>query len=381
MKRILFAINQMPGGGAERVLLTVLQQLDRSQFEIELFLLVNEGVYIKEVPGDVTIHYLLPSLKDIRNPILRLYHRIKRSIVKRLLKIAPSSIRLFTKLPHTYDIGVSFCEGLNALLFVGMRNHFKTIVSWIHIDIRKHRFGISLPQWEKILQSYNKVVFVSNDAKNAFQSLYPSFDHSKLLCLYNPIDCDSIKRMSKEPLQKESEDSYTIISVGRLSPQKRFDRLIRIQKRLTDNGFNTKLLILGEGKRKEPLKQLITELKMEKHVTMMPFQKNPYNWMQSANLFVLPSDFEGLPLVISEAMLLELPIIATRTVGTAELLENGKYGLIVDICEDALYDGIVSFLKDPNIPRSYQKRLAENQGNFIFDSSVKKIESFFLSLT
>src|SRR5690606_690294 len=132
------------------------------------------------------------------------------------------------------------------------------------------------------------------------------------------------------------------ISIGTVFPQKGFDRLLRAHKKLIDEGFEHRVLILGDGYDFENILNLRKELKLEPTVDMEGFTDNPYPFLKQADFFILPSRYEGFPTVLIEALVLNKPIVATDVSGVGELLDEGNLGLIVENSEEGIYKGMRS---------------------------------------
>jgi glycosyltransferase involved in cell wall biosynthesis len=352
MKKLLIAIDNLGGGGAEKVLITLLNNLDTNKFSVTLLLLFNEGVYLNEVPPHVKINYLF-------NPKSTL---IRKTIYK-LFKYSPAEKIYKNFIKETYDVEIAFLEGSTTKLISGSTNPNSQKIAWVHTDFSNYHWTVHYYKnnEEERLQykSFNEIVFVSDDARKGFENTL----HLKknLNVIYNPINTEEIIEKSKE--EEITFDNLTVISVGRLIPQKGFDRLIKAHANLLKAGIKHHVVILGEGEERERLEQLCRDLNVESSVKFLGFQTNPYKYINAADIFVSSSRVEGLSLVVAEALILEKPVISTRCSGPIELLDNGKYGLIVENTGDALYDGL-SFLLINNDERKKYELLAKQRKSF-----------------
>lgn len=163
--------------------------------------------------------------------------------------------------------------------------------------------------------------------------------------IYNPIDIEAISKKAGERT-KHDDGTFRMISIGRLVPQKGYDRLLHIVRQLHEDGHQLNLLILGEGEERKSLEQYICENKMQSYVTLPGFDKNPYRHLVNSDLFVCSSRAEGFSLVIAEAMALGVPVLSTYCSGPNELLGEGKYGMLVKNTEEDLYQGLKAVLVD-----------------------------------
>jgi len=165
----------------------------------------------------------------------------------------------------------------------------------------------------------------------------------------------------------------TFISVGTVFPQKGFDRLLEAHKRLLDKGLFHKLLIIGDGYDFENIKKLKSDLGLDKTATMLGFTSNPYPYFSQADFYILSSRYEGFPTVLFEAITLKKNIIATDVSGVAEMLENGRLGLIVENSQDGIYKGMEQALLHPESFKTYENNLRDYQMPFDLKNSVGSI--------
>lgn len=200
-------------------------------------------------------------------------------------------------------------------------------IAWIHADLAYHRL-MSFEKEKNIYSKYNKIICVSGQVKDSFLKLYPEYK-DKIKVIYNPIDSKEIIEKSQEKIERFKNDIFTFISVGRLVKQKGFDILLKAHKLLLEEGILNNLVILGEGSERENLEKYIKQNKLENTVKLFGFKKNPYPYIKQADAYVLSSKYEGYPLVLCEALVLNKKIVASDCTGVMEILENGKYGFIV----------------------------------------------------
>ena len=165
----------------------------------------------------------------------------------------------------------------------------------------------------------------------------------------------------------------TIVSVGTVFPQKGFDRLLKVHKKLLDEGFKHRIQIIGDGYDFENIKNLKKELGINETAEMLGFTDNPYPSIKAADFYILSSRYEGFPTVLFEAITLKKNIIATDVSGVQEMLEKGKLGLIVANSEEGIYEGMKKALTQPEFFEQYQENLKEYKMPFNLENSVNKI--------
>lgn len=170
------------------------------------------------------------------------------------------------------------------------------------------------------------------------------------------------------------------MSVGRLSEEKRFDRLICAHKRLLDSGVKNELHILGEGGERAPLEQLIGELSLENSVKLLGYRDNPYPYIKAADICVCSSDYEGLSTFITESLILGKAIVTTACGGMDELLGNNEYGIITDFNETALAEGIIKLLTDEALKTNYEQKAKVRGLDFSSSRLAAKTEEYIKNM-
>ncbi len=333
MYNILFILPNLQGGGAERVVLNVIRALDQTKFKPILFLIKNTGDYWNEVPENVEIVVALESNQQSRLNALK--------ILFKLLKVS-----------RRVDIIVGALE-LSATYYAVVAGLIlrKPTVGWVHTDLNRY-LAIQKPFHSKLVRwlypHLMVIIAVSSGAAKTVEQLLPKM-RDKVKTVYNPLP-EKIFELAEEPLQI-NKSLPMVLGVGRLDFHKGFDVLIRAHAKLVAKGIQHKLMILGEGKDRENLESLVKELGVENSVIMRGFQPNPYKWMNSADVFVLSSRFEGFGMVLIEAMALGVPVVSTACPsGPVEILDNGRFGLLVpDGDVDALVGAIAQVLTDSNV--------------------------------
>ena len=255
-----------------------------------------------------------------------------------------------------------------------LKENYKKIITFCHFSFKNYNRGIESRQKKlgKRLMNYNRILVISDEMKKEGEEIYP-FLKEKFFRIYNSFDFNKIREKSlQENTIKQKEylkDNY-IVAVGRLEEtQKDFTTLIEAYA-LVESKIKEKLFIIGEGRHRKELENLVKKLKIEEKVLFMGYQSNPFPWIKNSNLFVHSSKFEGLPTVLIEAMILERPIIATDCpTGPKEILENGKSGILVSIGnKKELAEKIEKILLNQN----FKNEIVENSKKNIkrFDSKI-----------
>lgn len=377
MKKVLFLITTLGGGGAEKVLSTISKNLDKSKYDVTVMTITNVGVYIDEVKKHVTYKTCFKELKPGKNLWQKIYNYVYENIFKKFLLKRPNIFyKVFIK--GKYDIEIAFLENICAKIIGNSPNKKSKKYLWIHIDLEKSNWCKSqfkgIHDQTESYSKFDKIYCVSKDVKNSFNKLFGL--NNKTFTQYNPNDDKEILSLSKEVINEINiSDKFKFITAGRFIEQKGFDRLLEVHKKLIEEGYNYDLWILGDGVEKEKYMQFIKEHKLEKNTLLLGFQKNPYKFINQCNAFVCSSRMEGYSLVIAESMILEIPVISTKCSGPNELLDYGKYGLSVNNSTEGIYEGMKSFLDNTDKYNEYKAKVKIRSKDFKLETAMRDIES------
>lgn len=336
MKKILFGITNLSFGGAERVLVDLVNGLSDT-YEITIFTIYGKGELETQVSSKVN----LKSLYD--KSYLELSKFQKYVTVP--LKILLLNHRIYRqKIQGNYDIEIAFLEGPVTRL-LSARNKNTRKIAWVHNDMSLV-FGqgmkAKIKRWidKKIYTKYKELVFVSYDNLEKFEQLYPDLPNEKKV-IYNYIDKEKVIEKAKEELVDNLDKSkMNLVTVARLVEQKGIDRLIEVHKRLIQEGLLHNFYVIGDGPEKEKLQALIKKEQVEETFRLLGKKENPYPYIKMADYFCLFSRFEGYGMVIEEAKILNKPILITNTAAKEAVQNYNQY----EIAENSA-DGIFELLK------------------------------------
>lgn len=364
MKKILFILTNLAGGGAEKVLVDIFRHTDFERFKVDLLLVVNEGIYLSSLPVQIRVMSLYEK-RGIRYKLDFLFTRYLRidifqcSLVKK-------------KIGEDYDVIVSFMEGIPLKFHKYLMERAKKNISWVHLDLLKHHYTEKYFRKNEELwlyQAMDQVFFVSNEARQSFSSLFGSF--SSFITIYNPIDREMIEVRARE--KNVVKKNFTICSVGRLTYQKRYDRLLILANRLKKSGLKIDFWLLGIGPLEENLKHQVRQLGIEDCINFLGFQSNPYPYIKAADMFLSTSMTEGYPLVICEALCLDKPIVATNVTGPREILGDSEYGLLAEESDEAIFSAVQRMIDDEDLRKHYATKASERKQLFDIQSTVDNI--------
>ncbi len=379
-KKILIRIGSLRHGGAEKVLITFLKNIPENKYEIDLLLNLYSGKYLSEVPSWVNILYLNKGEMITTNRIQDIPQKIYRVVYQKLLKTFPSLLYQGILKDKKYDIEFAAIHGMRDEILNSPLKNSKKIV-WIHNDLSEVK-GYTTEEIRKFF-GFDKIMVISEKIKATFLNLAESeAERQKVEKIYNPLDTEEILNKAEKPVLNYNFDiTYpTFISVGTVFPQKGFDRLLKVHKRLLDEGFQHKILIVGDGYDFENIKKLKSELNVDNTVTMLGFIDNPYPYFKHSDFYILSSRYEGFPTVLFEAITLKKKIITTEVSGASEMLNGGEIGLIVENSEEGIYNGMKKALESPEYFTTYSENLKEYIMPFSLQNSVDSIMNIIDSL-
>ena len=377
MKKIVFLIDNLGGGGAEKVLCDIVKNLDKSKYDITVCTVWDTGIYRDEIKNNVKYTTLFKELKESNSIYKKVINFIRQRIRVFITQKVDSKLLYRLLIRKQYDIEIAFLEVLATKIISGSNNKKSKKYAWVHIDLEKHNwpkkiYG-NIEKQRDAYEKFDKIMFVSDDAKKGFERKFNI--RNRLYVQYNPIDEKAILNLSIEQIDDiELNSKFRIITVGRLVEQKGYDRLLKVHNKLTQEGFCYELWILGDGNKLSEYKKFILEHNLSDTVKLLGFKKNPYKYIKQADLFICSSRTEGFSLVIAEALVIGIPVISTNCSGPVELLENGLYGKLVKNNEESIYKGIKEILNDKLI-YNYYKDMAKKRGqHFKLRQRITEIE-------
>lgn len=319
MEKILFVTNSFGMGGAEKVLLDIICTL-KQYFEVHVLVFHNNGPLKKEMEKHCRIFTLFNSS----------FHYL---LFRKVTAYRHFRVNAFVA-GNNYKAVVGFMEGKSTDLVAEMTVNVRKI-AWVHSDFRKLNILTNTALISAVYQQMDTIVFVSGDAKKAFLERFVTVC-SHFEVIYNVINEDAILWRSNQK-EVEKSEAFTFLNVGMLRKEKCQDRLVRIASRLNGLGYDFHIQIIGDGPLFGYLSDLIAASNVQDRVFLLGMKMNPYPYMKNCNCFILCSEYEGYSIVVKEALFLKRLVLTTDVVGPREILADGKYGLIVENDEDAIF--------------------------------------------
>jgi len=371
-KKILIRIGSLRHGGAEKVLVTLLKNLPEDKYEIDLLLNLYSGKYLPEVPEWINILYLHKGEMITTNRPHEIPRKAARVLHEKVVNKFPNLLYKKKLRNKQYDIEFAAIHGMRDEI-LGSPLASKKIV-WIHNDLSEVK-GYTDGEIRKFF-GFDKIMVISEKIEKLFHHLAKNeTEKNKIVKIYNPLDTEEFVSRAEMPVINYHFDQSvpTFISVGTVFPQKGFDRLLQVHKKLLDEGFRHNILIVGDGYDFENIKKLKSDLGLDQTAVMLGFTDNPYPYFKKADFYVLSSRYEGFPTVLFEAITLKKKIISTEVSGSAEMLNSGELGLLVENSEEGIYSGMKQALRYPESFEKYTEKLESYEMPFTLKNSVEKI--------
>ena len=371
MENILFLINTLNSGGAEQVLVDIVNNLSMKDYKITVQTIFDTGDYRKSLSSKV--NYI---------PGFKIKKRITNAIFYRFLCLLPARVLSRLIIKKEYDYEVAFLEGLPTKVIAGGTRKTTKRIAWVHTDLysyygNKYVFG-SVNANIECYKKYNKIICVSEGVKESFKKRFGDFDN--LIVRYNPLDKEQILYKSNLKIDgfDLDDNGFKLVAVGRLVDQKGFDYLIEsisIIKRVIKEKVS--LYIIGDGPDRDKLNKLIEKYDLTNNVHLCGKMDNPYNLMKKCDVMVISSRAEGYSLVLCEALIICLPVVSTNVTGPSEILNNAVAGLLVNISAEALADGLKKIIEDRNLYRQLKKNAEIWSNEYNPNIVYSQIESIF----
>ena len=364
MVKILFFIDTLSGGGAEKVLRTLVNNMDQSKFSITVQTLekVDPQEYLVS-----EIQY--KAINRCKTEWGKKFFHLWIRFCAEMKWLYPLYIR------NDYDIEVAYLECGPTKFLADSTNKKALKLAWVHCDLaKKEGMASQTEKLKKYYMAYDKVVCVSENVKDSFVQLFG--ETPEAVVLYNVNDEEEILKKA-QAFAVPKEDVPVIASLGRLAEEKGFDRLISACAMLKQDGYQFQLRILGEGPERQNLEELVRQNHLEDQIQLLGFRSNPYPYMKTADLVVCSSRYEGFSTVVTESLILGKPVVTTPCSGMRELLGDSQYGLITEDSVEGIYSGMKKMLEDTSLRESYAQAAIQRGKAFSKAERIAETENFF----
>jgi glycosyltransferase involved in cell wall biosynthesis len=376
-KRILILVGSMGAGGTEKQVLEILRRLDRTLFLPHLYLIYRQGEWLARIPEDVPVaaywndersrgryfpgRILLSQARDVRRWMARwqidlLYDRNSQMTLTAYLAGRPRTVAR-----------VSVAAGDPQREFLAAHRTYRTFKYWL-----LHR----------AYRNADRVFAVCEEVRRDLIRFY-RLPEEKVETHYNVFDAAELRAQSQQASPRQNRDGFQIVSVGRLQSEKGHQVLLQAVAWLLEQApaLPVRVWLLGTGPAERELRQYVQQRQLEPYVEFLGFQPNPLPWVREADLFCLPSWYEGMPNALVEAMLLGTPIVATDCPGgVREVLDGGRWGILVPPGDSTALARAIAEVR-ANLPQAKQRaEQAQSWAEARFDAAatMQRLQEAFL---
>lgn len=392
MKKLLFVINSLSIGGSEKSLVSLLNLIDYSKYEVDLLMLKVGEELDKFIPKEVNIlevpeyyRYLQGTIKD-----LSIINKLKYSIIRTKCsmdirmngKARNNRVRnnqqifyrnqkqVIKTIDKKYDVGVAYAQGFPTY-FLAEKVIANKKISWINCDYSATMYDKNEDKY--YYDKIDKIVAVSEYGKESIIRVNKEYEN-KIQIIKDIINPKLIIEMANEKITDMSESDFNIVTVARLvKGYKGYDIAIKAAKLLKENGYKFRWYAVGDGHDKEIIKKLISQYDLQDNFILLGSKDNPYPYMKECDLYVQPSRVEGFGLSVVEAKILKKIIICTNFDTAKYIINNEVDGIIVNIDAVSLYEGIAKIIENKNLREQIEKNV-KNQSTY---SSLDEIDKFY----
>ena len=391
-KCIFIAIHYLEIGGAEISLIGLLNAIDYSRYEVDLFVYSHQGELMKLIPKEVNLLPEISKYAQIEQPMIsvlkrgyvdvvlaRLWAKVRFAAYARRVKpkdgsavfqyVANAVTPCLPSLHHLgmYNLAISFLTPHNIVL---EKVQARKKIAWIHTDYS--RIDVNAALELPVCNGYDYIASISPDVSRTFLSVFPSLQ-GKLVEIANILSPAFVRNRAEEQVDLSvfGDEAVKLLSIGRFTYQKNFDNVPDILRRIREHGIDARWYLIGYGGDESLIRQRIREAGMENYVVIIGKKANPYPYIQACDLYIQPSRYEGNSVTVREAQMLCKPVVVADYPTAASQIQNEKDGVIVPLENAACAEGIVRVIQDAELQsRLIQFLKAHDYGN---ENEVEKI--------
>lgn len=396
MNKVLISSFDMEVGGVERSLISMLNNFDYENNNIDLMLYKHKGDFMKLLPKRPNLLPEVDAYTSFRKSIAKLFkeRKFKLAIARGKAKLEANkianennfldsgyiqmqlmwkySLPYLPKLDKEYDVAISY---LWPHYFVSEKVKAKRKIAWIHTDYSTIATDIDmdLKMWNK----FDYIMAVSEECKNAFLKKYSSLK-GKVKVMENITSPEFIRKMAEEDIEEniKEDDSFKLVSVARFSHAKGIDNAVKALKLLHDRGLtDIKWYVVGYGGDEEIIRKLIKENNLEDSFILLGKKINPYPYINAGDIYVQPSRYEGKAVTVGEAQILGKPVIITNYTTSKSQVRENIDGYICELSIEGIANGIEKLYKDKNL----RTQLSDNckKTNYSNSNELNNLYSIF----
>ncbi|GIM28740.1 glycosyl transferase [Clostridium polyendosporum] len=397
-KNILFVMNDLNCGGSQKALISMLETINYSLYDVDLFLLDHKGIFMSKIPKEVNLlpepenykYFNMPIKKALielvkdRNLKLAFFRILAGYIFKTEKNITRSEQRVWKYLrlglkniEKKYDVAIGFQEK-NPIYFTVDKVNAEEKIGWIHTDYSK--IGIDIKIEKPYFKKLDFIITVSNELLGILKNMFPSESH-KFNMIHNIVSPKIINKMLLEQIDLKNNNNISIISMGRLVEAKGFEIAVEACNILIRKGYSLKWYVVGEGGLRGNLEKMIREKNLQDSFILLGLKENPYPYIRQADIYVQTSIFEGKSIALDEAKILCKPIVTTNFTSAKNQIDHNINGFITQINPISVAEAIEKLINDKELSNKFIDNLeksylgTENEINKLYqliNSNCKK---------
>lgn len=360
-KKIIFLIADLGGGGAEKVLVNLVNALPVDKYDVTVRTIFGKGINVSFLAPHIRYSSLFPC-KMIGGYVL-------------VSKLLPSRWLYKLLVRGKYDVEVAYMMHVPTRA-IGASDSSAKKFAWSHILHITSNAYRSKKEFLNSYRNFNGIAFVSRDGLNDFNENY--FHHPYGRVVHNVVDSQYIMECGKEDIPFDLDERIiNICSVGRLSSQKGYLRLVKVLGELHAEGFKRwHLYLIGKGEEQDAIVSIATDLGISHLVSLLGFHSNPHKYVSKMDLFVCSSETEGYSTAVTESIILGVPVLTTDCSGMNEIIGDSGAGMVVPNSNDGLKDGLRKVFSDPSLIKGMKMKAAERSKTFETQKLVSEFEDF-----
>lgn len=361
-KKILFMMDSLTCGGAEKSLVSLLPLLDYKKADVTLMLVGRGGVFECYVPKEVRV-VTLSQPQSIKMHLAKLYYSLQYRFNRLRNKQEHEAETLwkcigavYPELKETYDCAVAYQQGFPTYYIANKVLATKKFC-WVNTDMRKAGYDINFNA--DVYDKYTKIIAVSDAVHADLKHQGYVRDISKIITIYDILNPVLIRKMA---LEKGFEDNYKgvrLVTVGRMTPPKSYDLAVRAADELRKRGYKFRWSFVGDGVSRSRIESMIAEYNLEGYIELLGEKANPYPYMAVCDIYVQTSSFEGFGLTVTEARILGKAEVCTNFPSACNQIINGETGLICEMTPIAVADKIELLLTDNTLKSKLEANVAK----------------------
>lgn len=376
--KILFRHRSMEMGGVEKVMLSVINNLDQEKFEMTVLLNLNQGELRNEFPAHVRKVFLADGKEDFsQNKILQKLRLFQRKNHLEKLRKNPEIIdHKYLREEFDVEIAMTYNDFESVL---NSTNKKSKKIGWFHSEINLPKLQPLVPEILKHFPQFDHLIYCSEKIRKIMHEEYPNLSYPAESVVINAIPIEEIKNKAAEKIE-DLPKTPVFLSIGRLHTRKGYHKLMDAHAKLLKAGFEHSVIIIGDG---EELPNLLAQQKrlgVEKTFIFTGNKMNPYPYLKNADFFIMPSESEAWPLVIAEALILQKPIIATKVGDVEMMIKDGKTGRLINYKTEEILGAMKEFLNNKSLISDLKGNLKDIEKEFDNQKIFQEIEEIILNL-